>query len=146
MRTGAKWALAISIVLLVLGVFLAAAGLFINMDKVIVKSETTMGFSYQYSQRISGDSDRALCFIVPGMMSFIAGLASMGYFIYLANTPAGFKRMKKESSKAKEAPKAESVKTETLKEDVAIVVESDDFKDEPACDEKKDDLNSSGED
>lgn len=87
MRTSAKWTLAVSIVLLVAGILLTGYGLHLNMDKYIVKNYSSGGFSYMRQALVPGNSSLALCFLVYGYFVFISGLASMGYFVYLAANP-----------------------------------------------------------
>lgn len=107
MRTSAKWTLAISIALLVIGIALTGYGLYENMDKVIERSFSNNGFSYRYYQsRVSGNSQVALCYLVYGYLVFISGLATMGYFVYLATHPVDKKKPVEKKAEPKK-PEAE---------------------------------------
>ena len=116
MRTSAKWTLAISIVLLVAGIFLVSYGLYENMDKYVVKNYTSNGVSFmRYQTRVSGNSSVALCYLAYGYLVFMSGLASMGYFVYLATHPVA---KEKEAEKAKAVENAPQVGFEEKKTEV----------------------------
>lgn len=120
MRTSAKWTLAISIVLLVAGLLLSGYGLFLNMDKIVERSYSNNGFYYyQYHTKVSGNSQLALCYLVYGYLIFISGLATMGYFVYLATHPVEKKKVQaKKEALLKEAPQPHFEKKETVVENV----------------------------
>ncbi len=115
MRTSAKWTLAISIVLLVLGLFLVGYGLYANMDKYVVKNVTSNGVVMRYQTRVSGNSSVALCYLAYGYLVFMSGLASMGYFVYLATHPVA---KEEEAQKVKAIENTPQVELEEKKTEV----------------------------
>ena len=140
MRTSAKWTLAISIVLLVAGILLVGYGLYVNMDKYVVKNITSNGVSFmKYQTKVSGNISVALCYLAYGYLVFISGLASMGYFIYLATHPVA----KKEEAKKENA--IENTTPQVVIEEKKTEVEYDNAREERVLEEYVPEPETSGE-
>lgn len=127
MRTSAKWTLAVSIVLLIAGLLLTGYGLYLNMDKYVARSYQNGAISYiKVQTKVSGNTPLALCYIVYGYLAFISGLASMGYFIFLAVHPVDKKKKTKKVVLIEEAPQpAFETKNAEVKNDGEIIQEED---------------------